>query len=535
VAGYLATAVDVTPRRRAELHQDLVYAAERTLSQGASVDEDAASILELLCRRQEWDVGELWSSAFEEEQPRCVKRWSSDRAGTSEATGQTLDGPAIDGCVGAVWVADIAVDERFAGSPEARELALHGMLRLPVPMQGPGQASVRLYSRDARARDDAVIAVAACVAARLGRVLEGPPPTGEKRSTTPRKAAILDALPDAVVTVDHEGRVVELNAAAEALYGFPPGHALGRAFKDLVVPRRGRKRFQERFEQQASHRRGHMSARFDSPALKADGSPFPAQFAMATLAHREPPCVTICVWDDTKRKQAEDAVTHYRERVQSLMRELLLAEDRERKRLARDLHDGLSQTIALAQIKLSALRASKSAAIDGPLGEVQELMERADQAARSIGFELSPLVLHDLGLEAALQWLAENIHERYGTVVDVKRDGPVIRTDEPTRVIVFRAIRELVINAAKHAGVQLVRVYVECGDGRLEVAVRDDGIGIDPDTAPSEGFGLLSVRERLAHIGGQMTIDSMRGKGTAVCLSAPLRDDRPNNSRTELR
>lgn len=249
--------------------------------------------------------------------------------------------------------------------------------------------------------------------------------------------------------------------------------------------------------------------------------------------------VAHCVGDDTMRKQAEDFAPHYyhrsRARVQSLMGDLLLAEERERKRLARDLHEGLSQIIALAQLKLSALRASKSAAIDGPLVEIQELMEHADRAARSISFELSPLVLHDLGLEPALRWLTENTHERYGIVVDLKHDGQVIPTDETTRVILFRAIRELVINAAKHAGVQLVRVHLEFRVGRLEAVVSDDGIGIDPDTALSEGFGLLSVRERLAHIGGQMTIDSMCGKGTTVRLSAPLGADKPNDSRTELR
>jgi len=244
--------------------------------------------------------------------------------------------------------------------------------------------------------------------------------------------------------------------------------------------------------------------------------------------------VVHCVWDDTMRMQAEDSLSRSRSREQSLMGALFLAEERERKRLAGDLHDGLSQIIALVQIKLSALRASKIAAIDVLLREVQELMEHADRAARSIGNELSPMVLHDLGLQPALQWLTENIHERYGIVVDLKHDGQVIPTDEATNVILFRSIQELVINASKHAGVQIVRVHLEYRVGRLEAMVSDDGIGIDPDTVFSEGFGLLSVRERLTHIGGQMTIDSTRGKGTTVRMSAPLRADKPNESRTEV-
>jgi signal transduction histidine kinase len=128
----------------------------------------------------------------------------------------------------------------------------------------------------------------------------------------------------------------------------------------------------------------------------------------------------------------------------------------------------------------------------------------------------------------------QNIYERYGIVVELKLDGQAAPTDETTRVIVSHAIRALVINAAKHAGVQVVRVHLECRGRRLHAVVTDDGMGVDPGTAFNEGFGLLSIRERMAHIGGQMTIDSMRGKGTTVRLSAALRAGEPMGSRTEL-
>ncbi|HVS18102.1 MAG TPA: PAS domain S-box protein [Planctomycetota bacterium] len=528
-AGYLATAVDVTPRKRAELHLELVHEAERLLAQGSSVGEDAASVLALVCRRLEWDVGELWSCAPAQDRPRCLKRWCSDGDGT-------LDTSAPDVCADPVWVSDIAGDASLEGCHEAGAPELHGMLRLPVPMQGTGQASLRLFTRQVRARDEAVIAVVSCVATRLGTALARQGTTGEACSTVPRKAAILDALPDAVITIDPGGRVVELNAAADALFGFPPGLALGQQVQDLVVPRRNRKRFQERWQQQrASQRRGLMGARFDSPALKADGSHFPAQFAMATLAKREPPCVTICVWDVTERNLAEEAVLSYRARVQSLMSDLLLAEERERLRLARDLHDGLSQSIALAQIKLSSVRTPQLAAIDGPLDQVQQLLEHAHRAVSSIGFELSPLVLHDLGLEPALQWLSENIQERYGITVELHRAGQIPAVDETTRVILFRAIRELLINAAKHSGAQSVRLLLGHRRGSLHAVVSDDGIGMEPDAALSEGSGLLSIRERMGHIGGQMTIDSVRGKGTTVRLSTPLRSGKSKKQRREIR
>jgi PAS domain S-box-containing protein len=169
--GYLATAVDVSSRKQAELHLELVHETERMLAQSATIGEDAAAVLALLCRGLEWDVGELWSCPLAQEQPRCLKRWSSDENGLQAATGQTPDTAAPEGCADPVWVADIAADSNFAGSLGAGARALHGMLQVPVPMLGGGQANLRLFSRRVRARDEAEIAVVANVAARLGHAL----------------------------------------------------------------------------------------------------------------------------------------------------------------------------------------------------------------------------------------------------------------------------------------------------------------------------------------------------------------------------
>ncbi len=220
--------------------------------------------------------------------------------------------------------------------------------------------------------------------------------------------------------------------------------------------------------------------------------------------------------------RAEHAVDHYRSRVRSLMAELLLAEENERRLLAVDLHDGLSQTIALAQIKLSALRAALGGKLTDAVREIEELIEQANRAARSISFELSPLVLHDLGLEPALQWLVENIHSRYGIQINLEDDGQPKPTDARTRVILFRAVRELLINAAKHSKAKSVRVRMTREADRLSVSVEDDGIGMDSETARVNGFGLFSIHERVSHVGGTMSIDSELGRGTRVRLGAPL-------------
>jgi signal transduction histidine kinase len=212
----------------------------------------------------------------------------------------------------------------------------------------------------------------------------------------------------------------------------------------------------------------------------------------------------------------------YQERVRSLMTALLLTEENERRRLALDLHDGLSQTIALALIKLALLRKSLKGPQAQSASEIQELVEQANNAARSISFELSPPVLHDFGLEPAVQWLVENIQARYGIAIDLEDDGQSKPIDEVTRVMLFRAIRELLINAAKHARASRVNVRLQRVEDRLSAVVEDDGVGMELSAVGKDGFGLFSIHERLSHAGGSMRIESSPGRGTKIHLCAPL-------------
>jgi signal transduction histidine kinase len=212
----------------------------------------------------------------------------------------------------------------------------------------------------------------------------------------------------------------------------------------------------------------------------------------------------------------------YRERVRRLMADLLHAEESERRRLADDLHDGLSQTIALMQIKLAALRQSTDGKLTPALDEIEELIRQTNRATRSISFELSALSLHDLGLEPAVEWLVENIQSRYGIQILLEDDGKPKPTDERIRLILFRSIRELLINAAKHAEAHHVHVCLRSEDDLLNAMVEDDGVGMEPGAAFDKGSGLFSIQERMAHVGGSMRIQSTPGMGTKIRLCAPV-------------
>jgi len=231
----------------------------------------------------------------------------------------------------------------------------------------------------------------------------------------------------------------------------------------------------------------------------------------------------VTVTDITDRKESE-------EQLRRLASELSLAEDRERRRLAADLHDHIGQNLAAARIGLSELAASDDTVKASPtLDRIGQLLAETVRATRSLTFQLSPPVLHELGLEAAVAWLVEDIRERYGIAATLRDDGSPKPLDDNLRATLFRAVRELIVNAGKHAKAHHIRVSIERIDSHIRVSVEDDGAGFDVAAVERRrggltGFGLFSIRERLAYLGGRMEVWSEVGHGTRVCLSAPLKE-----------
>jgi signal transduction histidine kinase len=220
-------------------------------------------------------------------------------------------------------------------------------------------------------------------------------------------------------------------------------------------------------------------------------------------------------------------------RLRALTSELFLTEERERRRLAVDLHDGLSQLIALAQMKLAVLAkaAGPDAGLARSVGEIRAVVEQAHRSVRSMTFQLSPPVLHDIGLEPALEWLAEDMRQRYGLPVRFEDDGREKAADDRLRVVFFRSVRELLINAAKHAAAGHVRVRLAREGDLLCALVEDDGVGMSPDRVRSKGSGLFSIRERLSVLGGSVEIESAPGRGTRIRLRAPLTESKTTTTK----
>ena len=232
--------------------------------------------------------------------------------------------------------------------------------------------------------------------------------------------------------------------------------------------------------------------------------------------------------DITDRKKGEKKLLTYQDQLRSLASELLLAEERLRRRIAIDVHDHIGQKLAISKIKIKSLCESVSSSkIAKALNKVGDLITETIESSRSLTFELSPPVLYELGFEAAVEWLVRHTKQQHGLLVEFNDDGNAKPLDDNVRVFLFQAVRELLVNVVKHAQARHLTVMTQRVNGEILVNVEDDGVGFDVsqiaiNNHKTSGFGLFSIRERLGHIGGRLKIESVSGGGTKVILTAPL-------------
>lgn len=226
--------------------------------------------------------------------------------------------------------------------------------------------------------------------------------------------------------------------------------------------------------------------------------------------------------DVTERRRKEDREARHLDAMRGLATESVLREEGLRRALAAELQSGLGQDIALARIQIARLRASAGVEFEEPLSGIERLVEQADHSLRSITFQISPPSLHDLGLAAALEWLAEEMERRFGLVVALEDHGAVAVDDQRVALILFRAVRELLVNVVTHSGVRKATVRLDRIEDTLRVTVKDAGCGFDVSDSDLRGYGLFGIGEQLKWLRGALLVESDPSTGTSVTISAPI-------------
>ncbi|MGB5764946.1 MAG: PAS domain-containing protein [Sedimenticolaceae bacterium] len=239
--------------------------------------------------------------------------------------------------------------------------------------------------------------------------------------------------------------------------------------------------------------------------------------------------------DISERKQLDQRLQEYQQRLKSLAGQLTLAEERERRRIAADLHDDVGQLLALTRLQLAAARKGLPAEepLAAQLEDISQSLLRAIRETRHLIFELSSPALDELGLGAAIaDWSEEQASGRHGLDVEVFDHTRPLILDTDQRAIMFRNARELITNVIKHAQASALTIWLEQEDGELVVIIQDDGVGFDPATTLNrvdgeKGFGLFSIHERMTDLGGRLVLVSQPGGGCRASLHLPLQARKP--------
>jgi signal transduction histidine kinase len=261
-------------------------------------------------------------------------------------------------------------------------------------------------------------------------------------------------------------------------------------------------------------------------ALRGDGTEFPIEASISHVRSGDQELLTVILRDITDRAKAERALRRAHDELRELSQAMHEVRESERTRIARELHDELGQALTALKMDVDLLGSSIP-------GDRSDLVERTDAmrglldstvaTTRRISADLRPLVLDDLGLGAAAEWLAQSFSQRTQIPCDLQVDSSCAQLGEPHASALFRIMQESLTNVAKHARAHRVAVRLERSGDDAVLTVSDDGVGMDPAARPnSRSFGLRGIGERVMLLGGEVQIASRPQTGTTIVARIPL-------------
>jgi PAS domain S-box-containing protein len=338
---------------------------------------------------------------------------------------------------------------------------------------------------------------------------------------------IINKAPTGIAILDKEGWILESNPALQNMLDYNEDELSGVIFVQAIHPQ-DKALYNKKFEELIN---GSSDIyRIDSRYINKDFHEVWGSLSASVVrdAAGEPQFVIAMVEDITTKRQAEEKIVNYQRQLQSLTSELSLIEERERRRIATNLHDHVGQVLTLIGMKIDELYEEVSLTTCIPIViEIRELIGQTIKSIRSLMFELSPPILYDLGLEEAIEWLAEHFSQEHSIKIQVNRDKQPKPLKNEGNIMLFQAVRELLLNIVKHSKATYVTIYIQRACNDLRITVKDNGIGfelnlIDHSQHKIRGFGLFTIYERLEYYGGNMMIESNKTQGTKITLLMPI-------------
>jgi PAS domain S-box-containing protein len=334
-------------------------------------------------------------------------------------------------------------------------------------------------------------------------------------------AGILDIAEDAIIVTEHDRSIMLFNQGAVKLFGYDPGEVLGKPI-DLLFPTRFRIDHIDHSNifAQVLDSAPHMAQRREVFGMKKDGSEFPAEASISKLTVGERTTFTVIVRDITDRLRTE-------RQLQSLATELMTAQEEERRRIARELHDDINQRLALVVVEIGNMLSDPSTITSHAKVTIQSLTQRVAKISddvRRMAYQFHPSILDDLGLTVALKQMAEEWSQKTGIKTVLVQEEPADPLPRDVASCLYRVAQESLANIMKHASAARVELELTCDDQEVTLSIYDTGVGFDLKDirARHPGLGLVSMRERVRSVRGRLDIQSELGRGTHIIVHIPL-------------
>jgi PAS domain S-box-containing protein len=486
----------------------------------ATVADAYPQLLETIATSLGWQFGAVW-----EEEPgpasfmRCVETWCAYphlttfarfSRGLSLAPGFGLPG-RVWSSGEPTWVGKVQADSNFPRAQAALEVGLRAGFCFPIRTARGVVGAIEFLDSEPHEPDEELLATTESLGSQIGQFVERSRAEEAMREREARHAAILESSLDCIITIDDRGRVLEFNSAAEKTFGFRAEDVIGREMSELIIPPHLRDQHRAGFTRYlATGEARILGRRLEITGARADGTEFPVELTITRIRLDGPPVFSGYVRDITERKRSEEELRASRVR-------LVGAQDAERRRLERNLHDGAQQRLVSLALALRLAREQLSE----PDGEGLELLDRAAEELglaleelRELARGIHPAVLTDRGLGAAL----DGVVARTPLPVDVTALLEE-RLPEAVEAAAYYVVCEALVNVARYANASRATVSVAPVDGRLVVEVSDDGVG-GADAA--KGTGLRGLADRVEALNGRLVLESEPENGTRVRAEIPL-------------
>ncbi len=336
-----------------------------------------------------------------------------------------------------------------------------------------------------------------------------------------RFEAIVELSPNAIWIAEGD-RVVFVNRACVALFAAPSRASLvGRSIYSLLHAESHAVVRQEVGRALAS---GATLPLLHERIERLDGKVRDVEIALAPLPDHGQTTLQMVLNDVTQRKHEALELARSRHALRGLSERLVEAREDERRRIARELHDDLGQRLTALKMELASLRQGLAGRVaEGRIGAMLELLDETVASVRRIAADLRPLMLDDLGLNAAIEWLARDAARRMGIEVSVRLGEGDPPLDERASIALYRMVQEALTNVARHARATEAHIEIRQVAESLLLSVRDNGVGFSERAMQKEGsFGLMGIRERAFMLGGQMEVQNPPGGGGLLTVRLPL-------------